>query len=181
MDEHDDENDDDALWAYVTRNIKPLKGRDTNKVRKPEKPDQNKSENHPVSLPGKASEQQVKSEGAGSRSVDRSTALKFQRGQMQIESRIDLHGYTRHEAKDLLSRHLTNCYKRGIRVVLVITGKGSRLAGDASDGLHKGVLKKAVPDWLDEKPLSDIVLKYQTAKQRDGGEGALYILLRRKR
>ncbi|MEM9278490.1 MAG: Smr/MutS family protein, partial [Pseudomonadota bacterium] len=85
---------------------------------------------------------------------------------------IDLHGMTQNEAFDRLSRFLQHAYDSGRRTVLVITGKGSR---------GEGVLKSAVPIWLEEPHFRKITTGYHEASISHGGSGALYIRLRRKR
>ncbi|MGH6989108.1 MAG: Smr/MutS family protein [Stellaceae bacterium] len=92
---------------------------------------------------------------------------------MPIEARLDLHGLTQAEAHRALAGFVAQSHGAGKRVVLIVTGKGSR------DGT--GVLKAAVPRWLDEPGLRDRVLAAAPAQPRDGGGGALYLLLRRAR
>ena len=94
---------------------------------------------------------------------------------MPIEGRIDLHGLTQAEAYRALAAFFAGCREAGRRCVLVITGKG--LGADGS----VGVLRSAVPRWLNEAANRVHVLAYAYATPRDGGEGALYVLLRRTR
>jgi DNA-nicking Smr family endonuclease len=109
--------------------------------------------------------------------VDRRTADRFRRGQMPIAARLDLHGMTQDEAHRALDRFLVQADEQGKRCVLVITGKGFRRAADRSDG----VLRAAVPRWLNEAPNRARLLAVAPAAARDGGSGALYVLLRRRR
>jgi DNA-nicking Smr family endonuclease len=106
--------------------------------------------------------------------IDRRTAERQRRGQLPIDARLDLHGLTQQEAHRALIRFITDSATRGLRNLLVITGKGS--AGDAS-----GVLKTAVPRWLNERELRTHILSFAWAQPRHGGAGALYVLLRRQR
>ncbi|HEY0649700.1 Smr/MutS family protein, partial [Phenylobacterium sp.] len=85
--------------------------------------------------------------------------------------RIDLHGLTQDRARAALEAFLGRAFGEGWRAVLVITGKG--VQGD-------GVLKKRVPDWLGAPHLSHIVAGISEAARRHGGEGALYVALKRK-
>ena len=95
---------------------------------------------------------------------------------MEIDARLDLHGMTQARAHSALSGFIAASYNAGCRCVLVITGKGSK------DGERKtGVLKENVPLWLCEMPNSPVVLKFMTAQPKDGGSGALYVYLRRKK
>jgi DNA-nicking Smr family endonuclease len=105
--------------------------------------------------------------------LDRRNAQRLKRGQMAIAARLDLHGMTQAEAHRALRSFLLRCHEEERRTVLVITGKGTR------DG--EGVLRRAVPRWLDEPGLRPVVLAREEAQPRDGGGGAFYVLLRRKR
>jgi DNA-nicking Smr family endonuclease len=106
--------------------------------------------------------------------VDRRTAEKFRRGQLAVEARLDLHGLTQEEAHRALVSFVQQAHASGLRTVLVITGKGG--FGDA-----RGVLREAVPRWLNEAGLRPRVLSCAWAQPRHGGGGALYVLLRRQR
>ncbi|MCG8543201.1 MAG: Smr/MutS family protein, partial [Alphaproteobacteria bacterium] len=106
--------------------------------------------------------------------VDKRTADNLRRGRMAIEARIDLHGLTQDEAHRALTAFVDGQQAAGRRCVLVVTGKGAWRAGG-------GVLREAVPRWLNEPALRRKVLSFSYAQPKDGGEGALYILLRRLR
>ncbi len=107
--------------------------------------------------------------------LDRASRKRMRRGQVTIEARLDLHGMIQTEAHRSLTGFLERAYLSGKRSVLVITGKGLRLSGET------GVLRNAVPRWLNEPPMRHWVRGFDYAAPSDGGEGALYILLRRKR
>lgn len=104
--------------------------------------------------------------------MDHRTAERFRRGQMVIEARVDLHGQTRDAAMSQLSRFLHQSAAAGRRCVLVITGKGTS---------GKGVLRREFPLWLEAGDLRPLVLGLAPAQAKDGGSGAFYVLLRRKR
>ncbi|PCJ60735.1 MAG: DNA mismatch repair protein MutS [Rhodospirillaceae bacterium] len=104
--------------------------------------------------------------------LDRRSAERLRRGQMAIAATLDLHGLTQAEAHSLLNRYLLHAQKAGKRTVLVITGKGTGKAGG-------GVLRANVPRWLGLPPLSNLVLETAPARGRHGGDGALYVLLRK--
>ena len=115
--------------------------------------------------------------------LDRRTAQRLVRGQFEIEGRIDLHGMTQDEARRSLERFVRRAAGEDKRCVLVITGKGS--ARDRRDSIMPdrdvGVLRRSLPSWLAQPVLRDLVVAYHNAKPRDGGEGAFYVLLRRRR
>ncbi len=106
--------------------------------------------------------------------VDRRTGQKLRRGQMPVEARIDLHGMTQTEAHRALTAFVDRQWFAGKRCVMVVTGKGSGQEGG-------GVLRRMVPRWLNEGSTRTKVLAFDYARQRDGGAGALYVLLKRKR
>jgi DNA-nicking Smr family endonuclease len=99
---------------------------------------------------------------------------------MAIDGRLDLHGLTQAEAHDRLSGFVKAAQARGKRVLLVITGKGYK-APNSQHGGESGVLRRAVPRWLNAPDLRPLVLAIHAAQPRHGGEGALYVLLKRNR
>ncbi len=115
--------------------------------------------------------------------VDKATAQRFRRGDLPIDARLDLHGMTQERAHDALVEFLLRAQDRGARCVLVITGKGSLYSGTGPELQRhdRGVLKRAVPRWLNAPPLRPIILAISEAQPRHGGSGALYILLKRQR
>jgi DNA-nicking Smr family endonuclease len=100
--------------------------------------------------------------------LDRRTAARLKRGTLGIEARLDLHGMTQSEAHDALTRFIARAQKHGSRAVLVITGKS-------------GVLHGAVPRWLEEGDNRGRIFAIRRAHAQHGGEGALYLMLRRAR
>ena len=107
--------------------------------------------------------------------ISASQADKLKKGKIRPEKIFDLHGYTQFRAHNYINEELLKCYNKNIRSILIITGKKLGKSG------AEGVLKKEVPRWLNLSPLRDIILMTSWAMPRDGGEGALYVLLRRSR
>ena len=107
--------------------------------------------------------------------VDHRTAERLRRGERKIEARLDLHGMTQDEAHRALNTFLDRAEHAGWRCVLVITGKGRPGTSAA------GVLRAAVPRWLNEAPNRARLLAFAAAQPKDGGAGAMYLLLRRRR
>lgn len=105
--------------------------------------------------------------------TDRRTANKLKRGKLDIDARLDLHGYTEDQAYRHLMGFIQAARASGARCVLVVTGKGRKT------DMQPGKLKTAVPRWLNEPEFRPAVLSVTYAQQRDGGDGALYILLRK--
>jgi DNA-nicking Smr family endonuclease len=167
------EDDDDArAWREETRGVRPL-AKNTAPVparRKPAAAGKRKKAESAPALPAPPPRRQP-----GGDSVDRRTAERLKRGEMKIEARLDLHGRTQDEAHAALRSFIAATYEAGRRCVLVITGKGR-----GEDG-GPGVLQSRVPGWLREGELAALVLRCEKAQQKDGGAGALYVLLRRNR
>ena len=101
--------------------------------------------------------------------LDSRTRRRLFRGDVPIDRRLDLHGHSAARAEIKLQRFIEDAAYARCRCVLVITGKGA------------GVLKGHVPRWLKESPLSGLVLALAEARPSDGGGGAFYVLLRRRR
>jgi DNA-nicking Smr family endonuclease len=117
---------------------------------------------------------------------DTRTARKIRTGRIDIEARLDLHGMRQAEAFGALRTFLLRSQTRGHKWVLVITGKGTFVRdGESADwpaddrrGAQRGILRRNVPNWLDQPDLRSVVVSYTTAAIRHGGEGALYVQLR---
>jgi len=114
-----------------------------------------------------------KTEPPAAGGLDRRSAQRLRRGQTAIEARLDLHGMTQEEAHRALTRFIVASHAAGRRGLLIITGKGTREC--------EGVLHRSVPRWLAESQCRSLVLAVERAQPRHGGDGALYVLLRRLR
>ncbi|WP_420023203.1 Smr/MutS family protein [Cereibacter azotoformans] len=114
--------------------------------------------------------------------MDAKSFARMSRGKLSPEARIDLHGMTLTEAHPELIRFILNAHADGLRLVLVITGKGSRRVDDHGPIPQRpGVLRHQVPHWLRMPPLGAAVLQVAMAHLKHGGEGAYYVYLRRPR
>ena len=109
--------------------------------------------------------------------LEKRTKTRMRRGQMDIEATLDLHGMTQAEAHRALGAFLHGSQSAGRRTVRVITGKG----GGKDSGSGRGVLRDAVPRWLNEGPNRRMIRGFSHAAPKDGGQGALYVLLKRLR
>lgn len=112
--------------------------------------------------------------------LGRRMARRVARGHDAIDARLDLHGLTQGEAHAALLRFLRAATARDARLVLVITGKGTRDWSGRGDG-ERGVLKRQVPHWLALPEFRTLVVGFEDAHIGHGGEGALYVRLRRAR
>ena len=114
--------------------------------------------------------------------LDRPTVRKLGRKRLPVEGRVDLHGLTEAQAHERLLGYLQNARGRGLRHVIVITGKGSGGSSGGNDpfgGQRRGVLRRAVPRWFRTEPFRSLVSGHSVAARHDGGEGALYVKLRK--
>jgi DNA-nicking Smr family endonuclease len=112
--------------------------------------------------------------------LERRLRQRLAKGHVAIERRLDLHGLTQREAHDALIHFLRAAQREGARIALVVTGKGARTA-ERDPFAERGVLRRLVPQWLKGSELRALVVGFEPAHVGHGGEGALYVRLRRKR
>ncbi len=110
--------------------------------------------------------------------MDHKAWRKMKGGRLTPEARLDLHGLTLAQAHPRLSAFIETSAVQGRRLVLVITGKGRPGSDSSPIPSRSGVLRRQVPHWLDAMP---VVLQITLANRKHGGEGALYVYLRRRR
>lgn len=187
------ESEDQRLWKEVTRSVTPYTKEKRKPVATPDIPAVPKTAAKKTSLapakPPAAKPPAAKPPAlaasrpflnikpaplpaAGAKAFDQGTADKMRKGKLPPEGSIDLHGMTQEEALRALRRSISGAIRQGKRTLLVITGKG-RVSGGG------GVLRRMVPLWLEETDLRAQVIAYTTAAPRDGGDGALYVRLRK--
>jgi DNA-nicking Smr family endonuclease len=180
-------DEETALWEGVLRSISPL--RRVSKRRSP--PDAAETDKPPAKTrPASAHKPAVKPappapssppKPAASRPpapLGRKLKQRIARGTHAIDGRLDLHGFTQAEAHGALLHFLASRQARGARVVLVITGKGARTGDPFAE---RGVLKRMVPLWLGLPEFRSLVVGFESAAIGHGGEGALYVTLRKGR
>lgn len=124
--------------------------------------------------------------------IEKRKSRQLEKGRRPIEAVLDLHGMRQREAHAALRHFIAKSHAGGLKFVKVITGKGARLGDD--DRRHRafdvpvgawgegerGVLKRLVPDWLREPGIGALVVGFSSAGRGHGGEGALYVELRRR-
>jgi DNA-nicking Smr family endonuclease len=106
--------------------------------------------------------------------LERPVKRKIAKGRLELEARIDLHGMFQDEAHGLLHAFIQRAHDRGLRHVLVITGKGTSMGSE-------GALKRAVPIWFGKPEFRHLISSWETAAKNHGGDGALYVRLARPR
>lgn len=119
---------------------------------------------------------------------ERKRSRRIAAGRLEIEARLDLHGMRQADAHHSLLGFLRASTARGLSTVLVITGKGGREMEDGNrpfnddvDRPGRGVLRRMVPLWLAEPEMRAMVTSFRSATARHGGEGALYLQLRKRK
>lgn len=182
-------SEEHSLWRTVMRDTEPLPGRELDG--EPVPPSLLTPETIPMPAPviagpsGPVVPVQPRTvplpllDPARAAGIDRRTDDRLRRGRVGIDGRIDLHGMTQSQAHAALNSFILRGWHEQRRCLLVITGKGS--TGRGSGGQGMGVLRQVVPRWLNEAPLRPLVLAIHRAQQKDGGDGALYVLLKRRR
>jgi DNA-nicking Smr family endonuclease len=168
-------DEDRRLWDHVRRTADPLRPDPEEAAAEQPPPAAAPAATPVVAIPPKPKMPATPPPPGG---LDRKTLTRLGRGSVAIDARIDLHGLTQEAAHHRLLRFLDAARKDGARIVLVITGKG---APDLpAIGAGRGVLRRAVPEWLASPAFRLHVSGYENAGRRHGGEGALYVRLRRK-
>jgi DNA-nicking Smr family endonuclease len=161
-----------TLWGRITRSVAPLRRRKlSSALEAPEKIQDRSVPTTGESVP--AGKQVLRIER-----LDRRQKQRLARGTQPIDGRLDLHGRSQAEAHAALLRFLRGAQADGAKFVLVITGKGSRGRADAD---ARGVLQRQVPLWLSLPEFRRYVIGFEPAGSSHGGEGALYVRVRRVR
>ncbi len=165
------------LWESVAKQVKPLR-----KKTRPAKPLNSAPEVHGDLRP--AAQRPVASAPVAKPKpvpplmpLGRRERSKLSRGRNEIDARIDLHGMTQLRAHRALLSFLQRAHADGATFVLVITGKG-KVGGTEEE---RGVLRRQVPNWLSLPEFRALVVGFEEAHIGHGGEGALYVRIRRAR
>lgn len=178
--------EDRRLWASVARQAVPLKGRAGPKLDEPVVTTQAKSLTSPPAptdtaakptmlLPAaKPPRQPAAPPPPSLHPIERPTRRKLAKGRLAIEARLDLHEMTQLAAHAALARFLAQAQAMGLRHVLVITGRGM-------PGGSRGILRRVVPQWFASPQFRGLVSGFESAERHHGGDGALYVRIRRIR
>lgn len=185
-------DDEKALWDLVVRDVRRPRVRATAASKDKSRPARVAVRaSAPVKAPSppRVVHAKPKSDLGVIGGVDGATAERLRRGRIEPDATIDLHGMTQQQAYARLLPFVRRSHEKGFRCVLVITGKGAAPRVETNDRSRgftmperskAGVLRSQVPLWLEEPQTRSIVVGIQTAHQRHGGTGALYVYLRRK-
>jgi DNA-nicking Smr family endonuclease len=169
-------DDENALWRGVVRAITPL--------RRPRSASES-DEAVPDAPPTKAARQEPKRQSPQPNKppplapFDRRLRQRVARGREAIEARLDLHGMTQSEAHATLLSFLHRAQANDVRLALVVTGKGAGKTARETPS-ERGVLRRSVPMWLSQPDFRRFVVSFEEAHLSHGGQGALYLRLRRR-
>lgn len=176
------DDEDHALWACIAETATPLRKRKPAGVKAtPSKAERShhvpKSEAMQSLVKPKPKMPPVPHRAE----LDRQTTRRLEKGRLEVEAKLDLHGMRQRDAHAALRRFLKSAQGKDYRHVLVITGKGAsqETARSFYEEEARGVLRQAVPQWLSDPEFASIVVSFSQAPRRLGGEGALYVRLRR--
>lgn len=178
--------EDVALWRRVTESVRPLETRRPDRETRGQAP---AAEEAAAPPPPAASSRPTfpplrsrASPPPPAAAVDKRLVRRAGRGRASVEAVLDLHGLTQRQAHARLAAFLRESQAAGRRLVLVVTGKG-RIdgTGDWWEDTPRGVLRRAVPAWLETPELRPLVVGWRQAHVRKGGEGAIYVQIRRRR
>lgn len=186
--------DEAELWAHTMRDARALRRRGRARqntsgvseeddtcaalVTAPAKPPQQSSPSPPSSPSATLSTAPVRTVPLAA--FEEKDRRRISKNSELIDSRLDLHGMRQREAHSALRSFLLSAASRGYRHVLVITGKGVSAERQRDHFMEeRGVLRRLVPQWLAEPELRALVVSYTESHVRHGGDGALYVKLRR--
>src|SRR5262245_8708516 len=172
--------EDRALWESVAKQVKPLRKRRASKPLVDAVEAESKAAPKPVSPPRLIAPPKIavlaRPEPPPLAPIGRRERSHLSRGRKEIDARLDLHGMTQTRAHRALFGFLQRAHHDGLTFVLVITGKGKM--GSESE---RGVLRRQVPQWLSLPEFRSLVVGFEEAHIGHGGEGALYVRVRRAR
>ena len=169
-----------ALWAKVRRSVRPIGGSRQAEADVHEAPPEPAAPAESSGEPQPAPPARPRRAGRAEPAVpplvplDPKARRRLARGATEPEARLDLHGMRQASAFHALAAFLRQAQAQGARTVLIITGKGRDMDRDG------GVLRQVVPRWLAEPLFRQLVVGYETAARRHGGDGAFYVRLRRR-
>lgn len=178
---------EEALWKEVTKTVTPLEGRPEAPKVRPRRRGADRLPDRPLPM-----EWHTRASPDPTPRVDRKTRRRLTKGTQDVDRSVDLHGLNQDQAFRQLKSVIEGAVRRGDKTLLVVTGKGGKRFSQtgmdtpaafrtrADFDQFGGVLKRMVPVWLEGAELKPFVESYGEASKEHGGEGALYILLRRR-
>ena len=185
--------EDAKLWHKISETAKPLESKKRDRLPTIEiqeknrsghkKPQLKKANNNVKSKTSVSPKPQTPKTAPPITDIDHRKKRKLGSEQIEIQATLDLHGYRQEQAHTALKSFIRNAQAQSYKYVLVITGKGTKKKPSQNeywqDDYEPGMLKRNVPEWLSDSDLRNCVVGYSAAHQKHGGEGALYVQIRK--
>ena len=173
-------NNGDDFFLKQMRGVSPIKK--NNIIKKAEKFTNQKLKKQNFNTPHNP-KIKIKSSEFNLEKVDLRNSIR--KGSLNIDKKIDFHGKTLIESEDRFNNTILECYNRGQRCLLFITGKGlfksKKTESSDKPKLYHGIIRSSFVGWVRSKKLSKYILSFEQASIEHGGDGAFYVYLRKKK
>ncbi|MFY9627577.1 MAG: Smr/MutS family protein [Methylocystis sp.] len=160
------------LWSAVTADVRPFRSRPIQPAPPEAAPANIEARPASTLVAHRDAPPAARASAPPISDIDQRTRKKLRRGRLDVDAKLDLHGMRQSEAHHALIQFLRHAQADGAKVAIVVTGKGQ-----SSD--TGGVLRRMAPLWLQSPTLRDVVVGFGEASRNHGGEGALYVRIRR--
>lgn len=168
--------DEEALWDALTRSVRPLRPGQ----RRPA-PVATPTPTPKIGLtPPPRPATPAKPVATSAATLDSSWERRIRSGSLTPEMSIDLHGHSLAAAHNRLNQALAQALAQDARIMLVVTGKPPKNAVGAGTA-RRGAIRGEIGHWLETSPYADRIASVRIAHPRHGGDGAIYLILRRKK
>ena len=170
-------SDEQALWTALTRSVRPLRSG----ARAPALPTLSIPEQDRTGLTAPSVQRVAPAPGRTPAAIlDSGWERRIRNGNLAPDMTIDLHGHSLSAAHARLNQALAAAWARDVRIMLVVTGKPPKNPSTGG-GSRRGAIRGEIGHWLETSSYADRIASVRIAHQRHGGEGALYVIMRRKK
>lgn len=176
---HEEDDGKNSLWTAYVKTVKPLAGKKTSPPKIEEKKISFHQQKSFSSLPKhqlSSNRVEFKPHSTPQFQAEKNAKKRMRKGKFSYTAKIDLHGFTQNQAYDRLVEFITHNYHNNCRHLLIITGRGRFCYKNLSP---TGILITKVPEWLRHQPFARMISVIEQASVYDGGEGALYVILKK--
>ena len=179
---------EEDLFLKKMKGVKPIKKKD-NIIKK-----KHKTNTHKLKNGSNINEPNLKQ--TNSKTYNKKSEFKIsfseinkdlKKGRVRIDKKIDLHGFSLLDAEDIVKNTIINCYKKNMRCILFVTGKGVHKVLQKHNNetqapkLYYGKIKNSIISWVNNDDVKKYILTYQDAGIEHGGDGAIFIYLRKNK
>ncbi|MEA3389739.1 Smr/MutS family protein [Sphingobium sp. CCH11-B1] len=170
--------DEQALWSALTRSVRPIRPGQRQPPSFPPDPPAPAFAAPAINPPARTPAAPAPRSPAAV--LDSGWERRIRSGAISPDMSIDLHGHSLAAAHGRLNQAIAAALARDARVLLVVTGKPPRTS-PATGASRRGAIRAEIGHWLDVSPHADRIASVRIAHPRHGGDGALYLILRRKK